>query len=424
VESLQFLFTDQPDSEHEHFVTRIERELAGKADGWAWDTQRPGLGVRVRRGKTTSMRWHYAFTFAGEPVRMPIGLVGNLTLDDARAIVNRAQRDLDEAGVDPRTKRADIKARALVAHRSFSKVVEEFLGHLRDRMAKDTLRQQTYRAHERYLTGGYFADFHDMELTRITRRMVHDRLTALKNVGVEGGKPSANVASQARGSLMALYIYANQTGDVESYNPVMNTINYAPRKEAVPRDRVLTDGELIAVWNVAGDDDYGRIIRLAILLGNRISEIAGMKWSELKGGVWHLPAKRHKNHHGRKIPLPAQALAIINQVERNGRDHVFGRSDKGFTGRSFYANRLRERLQGKVEGFVIHDFRRTMRTGLGQFGDVAADIRERMIGHIRPKIERVYDQHEYMDEQAHGFRRWADHVMRLVRLGNVTQIAA
>jgi len=42
-------------------------------------------------------------------------------------------------------------------------------------------------------------------------------------------------------------------------NPV--TFTHDPGEGAKPRDRVLSDDELRAVWNACGDDEYGRIIR-------------------------------------------------------------------------------------------------------------------------------------------------------------------
>ena len=57
-------------------------------------------------------------------------------------------------------------------------------------------------------------------------------------------------------------------------------------KDAKPRERVLSDAELTAIWRACGDDAYGRIIRLLILLGARRDEIGGnlfARVSDLEG---------------------------------------------------------------------------------------------------------------------------------------------
>ena len=55
-----------------------------------------------------------------------------------------------------------------------------------------------------------------------------------------------------------------------------------PAKEA-PRDRVLTDDEIRALWD--GTEQLGRpfglVFRLMLLTAQRESEVAGMRWSEL-----------------------------------------------------------------------------------------------------------------------------------------------
>src|SRR5262249_58660566 len=82
------------------------------------------------------------------------------------------------------------------------------------------------------------------------------------------------------------------------------------------REQVLTDAEVVQVWNACGDDDFGRIIRLLILLGSRRAEVGGMCWNELDldVGAWTLPAGRSKNHRQHVIALPPAAIEIIEAV--------------------------------------------------------------------------------------------------------------
>jgi len=100
-------------------------------------------------------------------------------------------------------------------------------------------------------------------------------------------------------------------------NPVIGTRKAADPK---PRDFVLRDDEIVAIWNVCeGNDDFSRIVRLLILLGSRRQEIGGMRQSELRdldgpAPTWELPASRAKkitrcsSKHLRKAPLPGQTL--------------------------------------------------------------------------------------------------------------------
>ena len=61
-------------------------------------------------------------------------------------------------------------------------------------------------------------------------------------------------------------------------NPVVGT---PTPKGSQPRERVLSDAELAAIWKACGDDDHGRCIRLLILTGCRRQEIGGIAWPRI-----------------------------------------------------------------------------------------------------------------------------------------------
>ena len=44
------------------------------------------------------------------------------------------------------------------------------------------------------------------------------------------------------------------------------------------RRRVLSNHEIVAVLGACRDDDFGRIVRLLLLTGQRRDEVAGMRW--------------------------------------------------------------------------------------------------------------------------------------------------
>jgi len=71
-----------------------------------------------------------------------------------------------------------------------------------------------------------------------------------------------------------------------------------PVKE-VPRDRLLSNSELEAVWRLSDADGYpfGDIIKVLAMTGQRRSEVSGMRWSEIdfEAATWTLPSSRVKN---------------------------------------------------------------------------------------------------------------------------------
>ncbi len=58
--------------------------------------------------------------------------------------------------------------------------------------------------------------------------------------------------------------------------PKQNPVSGTNKTGSKPRERVLQDSELPAIWNALGSDDYGDICRLLILTGARRDEIGSL----------------------------------------------------------------------------------------------------------------------------------------------------
>lgn len=93
-----------------------------------------------------------------------------------------------------------------------------------------------------------------------------------------------------------------------------------PPTREIPRDRVLSDGEIRAIWQHSGAEDYpfGPFLKLLMMTGQRRAEVSDMRWSELNldEGICELPASRVKNARLHIVPLPQQAVDILRSLER------------------------------------------------------------------------------------------------------------
>ena len=93
--------------------------------------------------------------------------------------------------------------------------------------------------------------------------------------------------------------------------------------------------EIREVWTACLDDDYGRIVRLLILTGQRKGEIGNLTTSEvdLDKKQIDLPGTRTRNARAHIVPLSDEAVAILNPPDkRNERACLFGRGAGGFSG--------------------------------------------------------------------------------------------
>jgi integrase len=379
------------------------RMPGNKGDAIIFDPTLPGLGIRFRNsGDKVSKTWAIQYRIGNRQRRESLGDIRKVTLIDARKIARQRFAKV-ELGVDPAAEKATRRR----AQYTLRMAAEAYL------TAKhDVLRRNTYRHVARYLHV-HWVPLLDRPLVEIGRA---DVAACLNTITKNHGRAAAG---QARRTLSALFSWAAREGRCES-NPVAFTNN--PAEGAKPRQRVLTDPELVSIWIACGDDDFGRIVRLLILTGCRRDEIGGLRWDEIDVGTGHLtiPGARTKNGHALDLSLPVAAMDILHSVPRREGAHVFGRRNgtNGFYGWSYAKIVIDQRIHlatGKpLAPWRLHDIRRTFRTGLSRIG-IAPHVAERAINHVKGGVEAVYDKHRYEADVKGALERWANHVVSLTR---------
>ena len=193
------------------------------------------------------------------------------------------------------------------------------------------------------------------------------------------------------------------------------------------RDRVLSEAELVEVWRASGEGDYGSIVRLLVLTGQRRLEIGDLAWPEIDPDKRQieLPAERTKNHRPHIVPLSDQALALLPSC-RKGRDLVFGRRDGGFSGWSKAKGELDARIAAArtaagidkpMPAWRLHDLRRSFVTHLNERGFAQPHVVESIINHASGHLAGVagiYNKAQYLAERRQALAHWGAHVTALV----------
>jgi integrase len=385
-------------------IVRLELP-AGKIDHIEFDDELPGFGFRLRRSGDRVLRsWVCQYRAHGRTrrVRIPVEL---FSAEQARAQAKQMLAQV-HLGQDPQGAKA---AARLKATRTLRSVVDQYL-----ETKQVSLRPASFRVTNLYLTGRpYFGPLHSAALGEITRADVAARIGAIAR------KSGTVTASRARSALNTMFAWAMGEGLAEN-NPVVGTNKPA---DSTPRDRVLTDTELAAIWAASGDDDYGKVLKLLILTAARRGEIAGMRWSELDldKGLWALPKERAKNKRALLLPLSPLALAIIQSVpERVDRDQLFGdRAASGFTQWNLGRLALNSRLPESMGPWRPHDLRRTAATRMGDLG-VQPHVIEAILNHysgFRSGVSGTYNLSLYAREMRTALTLWANHVASLVEGG-------
>jgi integrase len=177
------------------------------------------------------------------------------------------------------------------------------------------------------------------------------------------------------------------------------------------RDRVLSRAEWAAVWEWAEGQGYpwGPWLRALVLSAQRLTEVAAMRWAEIDGDLWTIPAERHKSKKRHEVPLSA-ALADLIVAQPRHDAFVFST----MRGRAIVpGQKLLKRIQAETQtsGWRFHDLRRTGATFMAE-GGVNRFIVERVLGHADHTVTAIYDRATYRDDKRRALDVLAETVNR------------
>jgi integrase len=229
--------------------------------------------------------------------------------------------------------------------------------------------------------------------------------------------------------LRRLFRWAISQGDLER-SPLEGM---EPPPLPTSRDRVLADWELRLVFEAAGREEgpFAPLIRMLVLTGQRLEELAGARWEELDRdeAVLHIPAARAKNRRATDVPLSKSVIAELDRLvgekwPRKGL--VFTTTGKtpisGFARTKRRLDRrmaeiaTEEKEERPLERWRYHDLRRTFATGMQRL-DVRFEVTEALLNHVgsaRSGVAGVYQRHDWKAEKRLAVDAWASHVRALI----------
>jgi integrase len=394
---------------------RSRKLRAGERDLIIFDEEIPGFGLRLREGGFRGLIFQYHN--GSETRRIAMGRVDAVNLANVRETAKDYYARV-RLGQDPAAELRDAKVKRAETFEASAKL---FLARQRAR-----LRPRSYVDVERHIAV-LAKPLHGMELAKIERRHIAARLTATEqDIG-------AITANRLRASLSSFFTWAIGAG-LADVNPVSGT----NRNEEKSRDRVLSPEDLRAIWRAVPDNQYGAIVKLLMLTGQRAGEIAGLRWSEVVGAEIVLPADRTKNHRPHKIALSEPAAAIIAVRPRrtaangNPRELIFGSGHGPFSGWSTSKQLLDARIVemngAPLAPWRVHDLRRSFATHAAEIG-ILPHVIEAVLNHIsghKAGIQGVYNRALYEPEKRTAMVRWADQLLAWVddHESNVVSFAA
>ncbi|HXZ01447.1 MAG TPA: tyrosine-type recombinase/integrase, partial [Stellaceae bacterium] len=165
----------------------------------------------------------------------------------------------------------------------------------------------------------------DRPIAEIARRDVVERLDAIKR---RGGKHAARHALSAVRTFFNWCADGGRFGVEVSPCVGLSDKTIKIKGKDLRRQRVLADGELRDVWAAADQLEpkgavvpgypYAPLLRLLMLTGQRLNDIASARWGEidLEGGTLTVPPERYKTGTAHEVPLAPRAVEILKGLPR------------------------------------------------------------------------------------------------------------
>lgn len=189
--------------------------------------------------------------------------------------------------------------------------------------------------------------------------------------------------------------------------------------------RPPTNPELRQLWNDGPDvmsPAKTRVLRLAILIGRRISEIAGASRDDAKLDstipCLFIPAEREGNKPklDDAVPLPPLALSIIKDAlatSQLGEPLFVGASTRWTTSKELTTTRRAWKWPDPPVRF--HDFRGLINDQMAALG-VPSELRSRTLHHtgdLQQLANTVYSAYDFLPERLRALQLWE---MRLIEI--------
>lgn len=370
---------------------------------------RDGGGLYLEALANGRRVWRFDYVRpSGKRTRATFGDYPDVTLAKAREERTRC-RSLLSKGIDPNTHAEREKLALKAAHlATFEAAADEFLEHHKGRWSPAQQKKVSgiiRRVLLPWLGKRPVAD--------ITAPEVLDCLQRYERQGkLETAHAARSIASRIfRRSIVLGTAHTDPAQMLLGALTPKSSKNYAHIVDPAEFASLLR-----AIDGYSGSFVVACALRLAPMLAQRPGELRQMKWEEVdvNQALWTIPEERMKMRRPHVVPLPVQALAVLEEIRplTGHREWVF--PGHGNVRKPISENTLPVALKKLgYPGHVMtaHGFRHSVSTMLNESGRFHADVIERQLAHQDKNVIRgTYNKAEYLDERRVMMQTWADYL--------------
>ncbi len=371
-----------------------------------------GGGLYLEVSPAGSKMWRVKYRFGGKEKRLALGIYPDVSLASARQKRDEARKVLAD-GIDPSEQRKAAKAvRAGLAANTFEVIGREWYAKVSANMAEST-KDNLLRRLETYI----YPRIGDRPITSI---VAVDLIAVIELIEKRG---ALDIARRAHNIMGRIFRYAVGRGlasrdpsrDIELGDilPPMDVQHHASVIE--PK---AVGGLMRAIEGFTGSVTTRCALRLAALVFVRPGELRHAEWTEFdfKKAEWRIPAAKMKMREQHIVPLSAQALGILKEIQPlTGRGRYAFPSERG-DGRPMSENTVNaalRRMGYAKEEMTGHGFRSTASTLLHELGFPHAVIERQLAHGERNKVSAAYNFAGPLPQRRKMMQQWADYLDKL-----------
>jgi integrase len=371
-----------------------------------------GLNLWLQVDNNLNRSWVFRYQSDGRAVALGLGPTHSVSLSDARGRARECRRMLLD-GIDPLDhKRAKRKQAALAraSRMTFTECAHAYVSEHSKTWTSAKHTRQWVSSIERAT-----AAFGAVEVAAIDTDIIVKFLTPIWHKTPESG-------SRLRGRIEKVLDWAKARKFRDGENPAAwkGALEHLfAAKPKVEHLAALPYAELPKfMQDLRSRDGIGaRALEFAILTAARSNEALGARWSEIKDGVWTVPASRMKGNIEHRVPLSTGAVALLDSLPRNGSDLVFPRSSSD---QPIHDGSLIDIMHEMRPGYTTHGFRSCFSDWSRERTNFAPDIVERSLAHkIKDKVERAYHRNDNLPKRTRLMQMWSDYCSMPAAAGEV-----
>ncbi len=389
-------------------MSRIKNKLTArtvqtkKAPGYYSD----GGNLYLRITKSLSKTWAFYYKKDGKRVEMGLGSVDVMTLEQARDKADVLRKQLAD-GIDPlseRQRQANEDKAQRAKFMTFQQCADAYINAHRAGWKNPKHIQQWQNTLSQYA----FPVFGDLDVKAIDTGLI---IKCLEPIWLTKNE----TAGRVRGRIESILDWATVHEYREGVNPARwrghldKLLAKQSKVQKTEHHKALPYAEINGFISQLHRQDgiAAKCLEFTILTAARTGETIGATWDEidLDAKTWTIPAIRMKAEREHKVPLSADALAIINDMAAvRVNDFVFPGNKNGLSNMAMLA--VLKRMDRA--DITVHGFRSSFSDWVAECTAYPSEVREMALAHtIKNLTEAAYRRGDLLEKRSRLMDDWA-----------------